>query len=205
VPLHGYHEDQATEVRTMPSWGRLQLNLLRVTRDADERALRVLPYFNQHIRDGRGFKGHASFDVPAGGTRELQLTTGARAIYLERVIIAARGTDVEFTLIEAPAIATPGTTVVPFHNADRRSSRTSSFVGRLNPAGVSGGTVIERSRLFGFGRTGGPAHAERSGDRHVSGFEGILRPMTEYVRRIVNHDDRPVPVHLEASWYELTD
>lgn len=150
------------------------------------------------IHSGLAFGYATKFTVAAGASAYLEVLTPAEGyVHWKPSAIQTDAPKILVQLIEAPT-TTPGTPVTS-HNRRRVGTPPASTVTlRLNPTGVSGGTVIDQDYVGGGS---GAGNSSVSGGLATNDNEWVLAQGTLYVIKVTNGGSGSADVGLKVFYY----
>lgn len=100
------------------------------------------------LERGDLYVGFADLTINSGQSSYLQMDTGAsKSVFVIGYTITTNSPRLSEFIIEAPTL-TSGTTPLTIHNSNRQSSNTPDFVIYSDPAGVTGGTIIDQTETY---------------------------------------------------------
>lgn len=163
--------------------------------------LRQTPYWLQFVFNGRFFKCHHRYTIPAGQTTYMQVTPGERLWHTiaKRWNFTGNGPLITSTL-EDPTFTVGNTVPTLIANLDRRSAKVPTTQLFTNPTAVSGGTLADRDILFAPG--GGTGNAVRGTEQTYGNWERILKPGSDYLVAMQNDGSNTIDLAFDMFFYE---
>lgn len=149
-----------------------------------------VPDAHYRIHRGQAFSTHHNNASIADGVAMLiHMNTGATAPHM--TVDASAKFDFDFEIIESPSAVSGGSPSVAY-NRFRSSPKTSATSLTLDPATVTGGTIISSDTVSDGQKLGGSVDF---------GNEWILIPGTDYVFRLTSRANGN-RAHINLTWYE---
>lgn len=163
---------------------------------------KVITTDHANIHEGVAYSYPVKFTIAAGASAYLEILPPAWAfVHFKPVAIESDGPKILAQLIEAPT-TTPGTPVTPVNRRRLGTPPAAATVIRINPTGVSGGTVLDQDYIGGGTGKGG---TQTSGGNASNENEWVLNPGTLYLLKITNSGPNPADVNVKVFWYEELD
>jgi len=160
-------------------------------------AYRNTPYWLNFVFAGRAYSASHIYTIGVGATAYLELRTGARIAHILSFTGQADGAGPILVQVRENPTLTGGTTPpTALANMDRRSTKTPTMQVFINPAGISGGTVIE---TFLIAMGGGPKAA---GSFAAFALEWALKPGSRYALSFANQGSQNSSCYMSLVWCE---
>lgn len=154
------------------------------------------PYWLGFVFAGQAFTISHREIIPAGGSLNLQISTGKDTItHITNRTIISQGEQLGIKLIKAPSFI-PGNNQLPVINLDDRSAIQAATSFYSDASYVYGGTVMEESMIprYAFTQGGSPVESAL--------FERILQYGTNYILSITNEGFYPTNILVNMAFYE---
>ena len=172
-------------------------------RDRSTGAIKCIDYPHAEVHSGSAYTIANTISIAAAATASFILETPNTTKWAHLTFQAtALSGPATFELYEGVSANADGTLATPINN-NRNSTKTSGLVVRLNPTGISGGSLLSKAQTgsagSGFFSTG------LSGGMISRDSEYILKQNTKYEIRITNDHTDPQVFSYQNNWYEHTN
>lgn len=172
----------------------LRLALERVTNGQ-----RSISTDHANIHAGISYSFPTKFTIAAAGIAYLEFQTPVKGyVHFKPMNFSADGPKILVQLYEAPTL-TPGSVQVVQNRRRLGTPPTASSVVRINPTGVSGGTLLDQDYIGGGVGIGGILS---SGGNASNDNEWVLAQNTLYLLKLTNNGSSSADVNMKLFWYE---
>lgn len=154
---------------------------------------------HSNIHAGIAYTTTNKFTIAAAGSAYLEMIVPAGAyVHFKPVSMQTDGPKITIQLIEAPALTTGSTAVVPANRRRVATPTVSIVTVKSNPTAVSAGTVLDQDYIGGGTGNGQTV----TGGNASNDNEWVLKPATTYVLKVTNGGASSADVNIKTFWYE---